>query len=370
MGLDTSLPAKKALSHFLTKGEMMEITPFGSGHIHDTYLVTLKDGESQPRLILQKVNHQVFTRTALVCENIKIVSDHIRQKLGEMKVPDIDRRCMQIIPDKERKPYFQDSEGIFWRIFTFIEETEAINEVANTTQAYEAARAIGEFQLYLSDLDAESIGESIPRFHHIGWRYENLEKAILEDFAGRVKEAQEEIVFARKAGTIKTEMLDLLARKVLPIRVVHNDTKINNVLFDRKTGKAICVIDLDTVMPGSVIYDFGDMVRTFTSPAAEDETDLSRVFVRLEIYQALVEGYLAGAGSFITSTERKNLVLGAKVITLIMGIRFLTDYLNGDIYYKIHYPKQNLNRCRNQFQLLKDILEKENEMSKMILPNN
>ena len=365
MGLTPQGPEVSILPHFQINGELLSILPFGSGHIHDTYLVTVQ-ADSLIRLILQKVNDQVFTQTVLVCNNIKRVSDHIRKRLEQKSTTDIDRKSMQVIPSEDGKAYFQDESGVFWRLFTFIEGSVAVDEVKDINQAYEAAKAIGEFQLYLSDLDTNLIGESIPKFHHIGWRYENLELAIREDRANRVGEVAKEIAFAREVESIKTEMLSLLDANLLPVRVVHNDTKINNVLFDQDSGKAICVIDLDTVMPGSVLYDFGDMVRTFTSPAPEDETDFSKVFSRMEIYEGLVKGYLEGAASFITPLETKYLILGAKVITLIMGVRFLTDYLNGDVYYKIQYSEQNLNRCRNQFKLLADILEKEEEMEAII----
>ena len=354
------------LSHFEIKGEWLRGAPFGSGHIHDTYLTYIRQHEAVNQFILQKVNSQVFTRTALVCDNIQIVGDHIYNKLKERGIDDLERRAMQVIPTTKGGSFYQDNKGGYWRLFSFIKDTIAVDEVRHSNQAYEAARAIGEFQELLSDLDATFIGESIPNFHHIGWRYENLDQAIEDDIAGRKVSISEEIIFAQEMKSIRDEMLVLLENGNLPIRITHNDTKINNVLLDAKSGKGICVIDLDTVMPGSVIYDFGDMVRTFTSPSPEDEADLTKVYVRLDIFEALVKGYLETAKAFIQPVEIEHLILGAKLITLIMGIRFLTDYLNGDVYYKIRYPEQNLRRARNQFHLVKDLIAKESQMQSII----
>ncbi|MEZ4773950.1 MAG: aminoglycoside phosphotransferase family protein [Bacteroidia bacterium] len=366
MGVAEEAYLQEILKHFVIYGDFVSAKPFGSGHIHDTSLVEFSQAGIPVRYILQRVNHEVFTRTRMVCENIATVCEHIHRRLVDFRMPDISRRCMTVIPATNRLAFYQDHEGNFWRVFLFIEGTVAVNEVESPAQAYQAAYAIGEFQRYLSDLSPAAIGESLPQFHHIGWRYENLEKAIAENPAKRLDWVKAEVDFALQMKDQLMGILSLLDSGTIPVRVTHNDTKINNVLLDVSTGDGVCVIDLDTVMPGSVIYDFGDMVRTFTSPSPEDETDLSKVYLRMDIFHALTEGYLASAGEFLLPVEIENLVFGARLITMIMGIRFLTDYLNGDIYYKIHYPEHNLHRCRNQFQLTRSILENEAEMMSVV----
>ncbi|MDX2248294.1 MAG: aminoglycoside phosphotransferase family protein [Bacteroidia bacterium] len=366
MGVTAEFHLRKILEHFAIYGDFISARPYGSGHIHDTWLAEFSQAGIPVRYILQRVNHEVFTRTKMVCDNIARVCEHLRRRLVEYRMPDISRRCMTVIPASNGASFYQDRQGNFWRVFLFIEGTVAVDEVESTAQAYQAAYAIGEFQRYLSDLPASMIGESLPQFHHIGWRYENLEKAISENPINRLAEVQPEVDFALQLKPQLLSILDMLSSGVMPVRVTHNDTKINNVLLDISTGDGICVIDLDTVMPGSVIYDFGDMVRTFTSPSPEDETDLSKVYLRMDIFAALTEGYLASAGEFLLPIETENLVFGAKLITMIMGIRFLTDYLMGDVYYKIHHPQHNLHRCRNQFQLTRSILEHEPQMKTVV----
>lgn len=357
---------KAILDNFTIYGDFLSARPFGSGHIHDTYLITFSQAGVPVKYILQRVNHEVFTQTRMVCDNIAIVCNHIREKLISQQASDVSRKCMTVVPDTGGNAFFQDSAGNFWRVFLFIEGTNAVDEVGSSGQAFQAAFVVGEFQRLLSDLPANAIGESIPNFHNIAWRYENLEAAIAEDKAGRVGEVTDEILFAMRQRETFIPFIRMMESGEMPLRVTHNDTKINNVLLDSSTNRGICVIDLDTVMPGSVVYDFGDMVRTFTSPAAEDETDLSKVYLRMEIFKALTEGYVKSAGAFLEPVEIYNLVLGAKLITMIMGIRFLTDYLMGDVYYKIHHPAQNLDRCRNQFRLVQSILDNEEEMNRIV----
>jgi aminoglycoside phosphotransferase (APT) family kinase protein len=267
-----------------------------------------------------------------------------------------------MIPARNGTHWHVDAEGDYWRAYWFIEGANTSDEVGSARQAFEAARAFGEFQRQLADLPAPRLHESIPGFHDTARRIAVLEQAVGADAAERCDAAREEIAFVASRKALALALLGA----GLPERVTHNDTKLNNVLLDDETGEGICVIDLDTVMPGLAAYDFGDMVRTMTCGASEDEEDLSRVAMNFELFEAVLRGFLDGAGSFLTAQERASLIDGAKVIVFEQGIRFLTDYLAGDRYYKVSRPEQNLDRCRTQFKLLESIEQQEDEMVQLL----
>ena len=345
---------------FKLNGEFRIANPYGSGHIHDTYRVVFDDGKREEHIILQHINTAIFTNPAAVMENIARVTNHLRSRLAGDT--DLGRRVLQLVSTRVGADWHVDAEGRYWRAYWFIERARTFDSVDSPRQAFEAARAFGEFQRLLADLPEPRLHESIPDFHNTLKRFAAFERAVAADRAGRGARAREEIAFAMSRRAIASLMLDA----DLPERVTHYDTKLNNVLLDAETGEGICVIDLDTVMPGLAAYDFGDMVRTMTCRASEDEQDLSRVAMDFELFEAMLRGYLAGAGSFLTDRERESLIAGAKVIVFEQGIRFLSDHLSGDVYYKVARPDQNLDRCRTQFKLLESIEQQQDEMSLLL----
>ncbi len=345
---------------FEVEGRFRSAEPYGSGHIHDTFCVTFDDDDREVRIILQRINKAIFKDPVAVMENIARVTDHLRSRLA--REGDAGRRVLQLISTRAGASWHVDADGRYWRAYRFIEQAHTFDSVHSPRQAWEAAKAFGEFQRLLADFPAPRLHESISDFHNTAKRFSALERAVSADAAGRCEAAQSEIVFAMARNTLARALLDA----GLPERVTHNDTKLNNVLLDDATGEGICVIDLDTVMPGLAAYDFGDMVRTMTCPAAEDEHDLSRVAMDFELFDAVLRGYLEGAGSFLTTPECASLIAGAKVIVFEQGIRFLADYLGGDTYYKVSRPEQNLDRCRTQFKLLESIELQEDEMTHLL----
>lgn len=352
---------------FDLQGEVLNATPFGSGHINDTFLVET----TLQKYVIQRINHEVFKNPAQVMENIRLVCEHQKQKLLGLG-QSIGREVLEVISAKQdtvgtTKLFIQDEKHNFWRAYLFVPDTITFDVVKDEKQAYQAGKGFGKFQKLLADLNTALLHDTIPNFHHLSWRYEQMESAIEKDLVGRAKSVKTDIDFALTHKHIATELVHYLQDGSLPLRVTHNDTKINNVLMDKNTGEAVCVIDLDTVMAGSLIYDFGDLVRTSLSLASEDETNLDKVQIRMNIFEKLAEGYLSDAQHFITEKEKSLLVFGGKMITLIMGIRFLTDYLSGDIYYKIKHENHNIDRCRTQFRLVAEIEKEENKMQEIIL---
>jgi len=342
---------------FDVDGELESAVRYGSGHIHDTYSVRFNEGgRGGTHILLQHINTNIFKNPAAVMENIRRVTMHVRSRLDG--TPDADRRVLQLVPTREGKTWHVDEEERFWRAYLFIEGAKTFDEVRSKEQAFEAAKAFGGFQRMLADLPGQRLAETIPHFHDTPKRFTGFEFAVDADVAGRAKHVRDEIAFAMKRRFIA----GLVVEAGLPERVTHNDTKLNNVMLDDRTGEGICVIDLDTVMPGFAAYDFGDMVRTMTCPAAEDEQDLSRVEMQFPLFEAVLRGYLAGAGGFLTAEERESLLAGAKVIVFEQGVRFLADHLAGDTYYKVSRAGQNLDRCRTQFRLLESIERQEREM--------
>jgi aminoglycoside phosphotransferase (APT) family kinase protein len=347
---------RQIASLFHMRADFVYATPYGSGHINDTYCASYDQAGLRIRYIHQRINTNVFRDPVSLMENIDRVSRHALSRLQQQHHPEAHRRALTCIPAVDGRPYAIDDEGNYWRTYLFIERARGYDEIETNEQAYQAARAFGEFQKLTADLAGGRLHETIPDFHHTPKRLEALEAAIAADPFQRAAEVATEIDFARARAAECSRITDLIASGAIPERVTHNDTKINNVLLDDVTAEGICVIDLDTTMPGSALYDFGDMVRTATPSTREDDTDLKNIHIRPDRFEAIVKGYLSSA-RFLNEAERANLVFSGKLLTLECGIRFLTDYLNGDVYFKIKRPGHNLDRCRNQFAFVRSIEE-------------
>ena len=341
-----------------------EAERFGAGHINDTFAVWAADRSK--RWILQRINTDTFTDPAGLMENVTGVTAYLRRQIIE-RGGDPDRETLNVIPTLDGKAYYTDTEGGAWRAYIFVEGTVCLQKVENERDFYTAAETFGNFQNQLAGYPAATLHETIARFHDTPNRYANFEKALAADVMGRAKDVGPEIAFIRAREADCRVLVDQLAAGVLPLRVTHNDTKLNNVLIDQATGKGICVIDLDTVMPGLSAYDFGDSIRFGANDCAEDEPDQSKVHFSLHLYKVFAEGYLAAAGSAMTEAERRSLPWGAKLMTLECGIRFLTDYLEGDHYFKISRPDQNLDRARTQFTLVQGMEREFDAMTQLAL---
>lgn len=351
---------------FQIYGDILYAEPTKIGHINETYMATYNQGGKLVRYIHQKINQSVFTDPIGVMDNLVRVTTHLRTRLEAEGARDVTRKALTIVPARDGKSYFRNGSGDYWRTFVFVERAQTFEAVQSPKQAYEAGRAFGRFQHLLVDLPGKRLVETIPNFHHTRRRYEALLKAVATDQYHRAATAAREIDFALKHEAMVDVLRKALERGEIPERVAHNDTKFNNVMLDWETGEALCVLDLDTVMPGSVLYDFGDMVRTTTSPTLEDEKDLGKVVMQLPMFEALTHGYLTSAGHFLTEAERAHLVFSGKLITFTIGLRFLTDFLSGDKYFRIHRPEHNLDRCRTQFRLVESIDEQELSMQKTV----
>ncbi|MCX6971206.1 MAG: aminoglycoside phosphotransferase family protein [Verrucomicrobia bacterium] len=355
------------ISHaFQIYGTLLESRPHGGGHINDTYAAAFGQAGTRVRYIFQRINHRIFKNPPALMENIQRVTDETRRRLELAEIPDISRRSLRVIPATDGKAFHQDEEGGYWRCYPFIEGARTYDIIRDTRQAYEVARAFGEFQQLLAGMEGIRLHETIPDFHNTRARYERLRQVVEEDPHGRLSSVEAEWKFVCERQDMVDVLLDLNARGLIPERVTHNDTKLNNVMIDDTTETGVCVIDLDTVMPGLALYDFGDMVRTATSPAAEDETDLTKVRMQMPMFEALVRGYLTTAGEFLNETEKSHLVFSGKLIALEIGIRFLTDHLEGDVYFKIKRPAHNLDRCRTQLALVRSIEDQEKEMTDLV----
>jgi len=337
---------------FSLLGSFREAAPYGSGHINDTFVLLLDQAGTPVRYILQRINDRIFKDVPALMSNISRVTEHALGRLREEGNPDSSRRSLVLLRSREGAPWHRDEHGGWWRCYPFIEKARTYDLVDTPRLAREAARAFGEFQNLLVDLPGGRLNETIPNFHNTRQRLENLRRAWIADSAGRAAEARAEMAFAMARESLADALIRLQESGDIPERITHNDTKLNNVMIDELTLEGICVIDLDTVMPGLALYDFGDMVRSATNSAAEDERDLSKVHARIDIFEGLVEGYLASASRFLNRAEVDHLAVSGRLITFESGMRFLTDFLQGDVYYKIRYPRHNLDRARNQFALL------------------
>jgi len=345
-------PPGRVAEAFQVQGTPVAVQPLVIGRIHDTYLVTREAGGRNWRYILQRINPRVFGSPGPMMDNIRRVTGHLRQRLAQEGHTDRADRVLSVVPARDGKSCWRDGEGAWWRMYTYVENTRSYDGADTPVVAYCGARAFGDFVRLLSDLPGPGLHETIPHFHDTPARLSALKQAIEADGLNRAAGARDAIDFALKREPFTRLLADRQAAGDLPERIVHNDTKINNVLFDRDTDEAVCVVDLDTVMPGLVLHDFGDLVRTTASPAGEEERDLDRIEVRLRIFEAVVEGYMAGAGASLSAREVDLMPWGAQVITLELGMRFLTDHLAGDSYFRTTRPGQNLDRARKQFRLL------------------
>jgi len=351
---------------FALYGDFINCKPYGSGHINDTYSVEYNQAGTTVRYILQRINDLIFLEPAKLMENIERVTRHQRKKLQQHCVINSSRTCLQLIPAIDGGFYHRDEEEKCWRMYLFIEGAKSFNIIETEEQAFAASAAFANFQKEMIDLPGPRLHETIPDFHNTIKRYRDFEIAVESDSVNRAKNCSREIEFARKRKDITSVLINLINNGTLPERITHNDTKLNNVLIDIDTQTGICIIDLDTVMPGTVLYDFGDMVRTSTSPFAEDEKDASKVYCQLNMFESLVRGYLSEAGEFLNKVECNNIVFSGKLITFETGLRFLTDYLNGDVYFKTKYDDHNLIRCRTQFKLVESIEENEEKMNRTV----
>jgi Ser/Thr protein kinase RdoA (MazF antagonist) len=348
-------------ARFAMSGSFAEARPLGRGHVHDTYRVTADDGSAYT---LQRINRRVFPDPGQVMRNVVRVTEHLAARLGDR--PDAARRHLRVVASRDGSPGWIDAHGEVWRMYRFIEGVYTLDPCPDPRSAYAAARAFGEFLDQLGDLDAADWPETIPFFHHTGRRVAALRRSIERNAAGRRPRVAAEIEFALSRADRLPPLAEWLESGRIPRRLSHNDTKINNVLFDRATGQGLCVIDLDTCMPGSALYDFGDMARTMTSPTAEDETDRSKIGLDAERFEALTRGFIEGMAGRLTAGEAAHLPDAGRVMTYTVGIRFLTDYLDGDVYFKVHRPDHNLDRCRAQFALLESMERQRDEMDRIV----
>ena len=350
---------------FSVSGDCLEVKPFGNGHINDTYAVTCASEGGVRRYILQKLNSRVFPHPTALMNNFAAVTAYLRPIIKK-EGGDPDRECLKVIPTVQGAAYYVDGEGEVWRMTQLIENTDAYLVAESSAMFEDAGRAFGLFIRRLEGFDAASLIEVIPDFHNTVKRYENLEKAVAADKAGRASGVKDLIDFARARKDKTSVIVSALKEGSIPLRVTHNDTKLNNVLIDTATQKAICVIDLDTVMPGSLLYDFGDAIRVGCSTAEEDEKDLSKVNFDRENFVAFTRGFMRGLGDNLTVNEEKLLPTGAILMTFECGMRFLTDYLEGDVYFKTAYPEHNLVRCRTQFKLVEEMEKSLDFMQKTV----
>ena len=331
-----------------------ECEPFGNGHINDTYRVTLRGEPQESAFILQKINARVFVRPDQVMENVLSVTDWIRRRLEE-RGEDAARGALTVIRTTDGQPYYRDSRGEYWRAYEFIRGAVCYEQAVSEEIFYQSAVAFGNFQYLLSEYPAQELYETIPDFHNTPARYRQFLDALEKDAAGRLSGAAPEAAFLQDRAYLADRLTKAAARGLLPLRVTHNDTKLNNVMIDQTTGKGLCVIDLDTVMPGLSVTDFGDAIRFGASTAAEDETDLEKVHFDRHLYDVYRQGFVEGCRGALTEAELTMLPDGAMVITYEQALRFLTDYLNGDVYYKTARPSHNLDRARTQIRLLAEM---------------
>ncbi|MDA7756710.1 aminoglycoside phosphotransferase family protein [Opitutales bacterium] len=342
------------ISYFSVDGKCINLVSNGNGNVNDTFVATLENRGSLGKYTLQRINHLVFTNPPQLMENFSRVSRHLQAKPG--------RRCLRVIPAKDGQFFHLDEDGNYWRLMEYIEQVKCLEVPQNRKQAYEAAFTFGQFQADLLDLPGARLIETIPDFHNTKKRFETFSESLRENSHNRAKEAIEWIDFVRK----REPLCEILKVEELPVRVVHNDTKLNNVLLDADSDKGVCAIDLDTVMPGCVLHDFGDLVRTAACPVSEDEMDLTKVTFLTDTYKAILDGYYQSTHQFLEDNEIAGLAKAPLVITFELGVRFLTDYLTGDTYFKVNYPEHNLNRAKVQFQLLRSMEEHQRLMEETV----
>lgn len=341
---------------FNIEGEVSRTSSFGNGHINDTFRLFNSDA-SKPEYLLQRINHLVFKEVDQMMLNIKRVTEHVNHRLPGS--------TLELIPTRSGTNYYQDPMGNYWRIYRFRKELHSIDVAETPAQIYEGAKAFGRFLSHLADFPAHTLHHTIPHFHDVKVRLQQLRQAIDEDKVGRVKEAQTAITYSWEITEIMQRIQKAGERGEIPLRVTHNDTKFNNVLLD-ENGRGRCVIDLETVMPGYVHYDFGDGIRTTVTTAAEDEADLAKISVDLDRFAAFAQGYLEETRDILSPAELQYLPLAGPLLAYLMGIRFLADFLRGDSYYKTHFAGQNLQRAYAQLELTKKLLAQQQALQNIL----
>ena len=349
-----------------SNGRLVEKIPYGNGHINDTFRLCCKRPDQKEKsFILQKINRDIFKNPSQLMENVVHITEYLRGIIISQS-GDPDRETLNVLQTRDGANYYQDRNNNFWRVFPFIERSLCLEKVEDQKDFYDSAVAFGNFQKMLADFPVETLHETIVNFHNTPSRFQDFKTAIEEGNRERVALAGKEIAFALDREKDTAVLTNLLAEGKLPLRVTHNDTKLNNILFDEDTRKALCVIDLDTIMPGLSMYDFGDSIRFGASTGAEDETDLSKVQLDLSLFEIFTKGYLEGCAGSLTRTEIEMLPMGAKLMTYECGIRFLGDFLTGDHYFKIQRENHNLDRARTQFKLIADMEAKWDEMKAIV----
>lgn len=358
---------EEAAGQFCVRGVPTECRRYGSGHINDTFLLSTKEGEQSNSYILQRMNTHVFQDPEGLMRNISGVTAYLRDRIIR-DGGDPQRETLTLVETTAGENYYVDSLGSWWRMYLFIPDAVGYDTAEQDGAFYQSAKAFGHFQRLLDQYPVSQLTETIPDFHNTPKRFGTFCRAVEEDVCGRAQSVSSEIAFVMDRKEEMSLVMDQLESGEIPRRVTHNDTKLNNVLIDSRTGKAVCVIDLDTVMPGTAVFDFGDSIRFGANTAEEDEKDLSRVSLSLPLYEAYLKGFLEGCAGSLTDAEVRMLPWGAKLMTLECGMRFLTDYLEGDKYFRIHRPEHNLDRARTQFALVSDMERKWDEMERLAAP--
>jgi len=349
------------IQNFAISGSFVRSNPYGLGHINSTFEVLFEENGQTKSYILQKINHNVFRDVVGLMRNIELVTSHIKKKIENPN-----QGTLTVIPTRSNGNYYQEPDGDYWRMYLFIDNAVAYQTAEQEEIFYKSAKAFGRFVTQLTDFDASLLCETIPNFHNTKSRFRDFQQAVAENRSGRLSEIENEVRFILEREQDCGLLVDLQEQGKLPLRVTHNDTKLNNVLFHNETNNCICIVDLDTVMPGLSLNDFGDAIRYGASSAAEDETDLSKVFMRLDLFEAYTKGYLSEANDSLSNLEKDLLPVAAKLMTLECGMRFLGDHLNGDTYFKVHRPNQNLDRARTQLTLVADMERKMEAMGRIV----
>lgn len=362
---DNTLRIIEIAKNFKFEGSFEEVKTNRSGHINDTYMLDYRDGDKLNKYVMQRINHEVFKEPEKLMENFSGITKFMQDKIIKAGGDPL-RETINLVYRQDGKSFVKLKDGSYWRSYTYIDGARAYETVANREHFYMAGKAFGDFQRMLSDYPADMLHDTIPNFHHTAKRLEAFKEAVERDALGRAKDVKEDIDFYLSRERYAPILVDLLESGDLPLRVTHNDTKFNNVLIDDETGEGICVIDLDTVMPGLSLYDFGDAIRYGASSAEEDEVDLSKVWMDIDLYERFTRGFLETAGASLTKTELDHLAFSAKLMTYECGMRFLTDHLNGDVYFKIQRPNHNLDRSRTQQKLVEDMEAKMEEMKSIV----
>ena len=366
MGMVSNRQKDEAIANFRFEGVLIDERPYGSGHINDTFLLTFDiSGMGLLRVILQRMNKEIFTQPEELMENVLGVTSYLRKKIIE-NGGDPERETLNIIRTVANRPYYVDSQGDYWRCYKFIDGATSYDQVEKPDDFYQSAVSFGNFQRLLADYPAETLHETIKGFHDTKARFEVFKKAVEADVCGRAASVQKEIDFVLAHEDVANVFGDMLAAGELPLRVTHNDTKLNNILFDAESGKGLCIIDLDTIMPGLAANDFGDSIRFGAATAEEDERDLDKMHFDISLYELYVKGYLEATRDVLTPEEVESLPWGARLMTFECGIRFLTDYLEGDTYFKTAYPEHNLVRARTQFRLVDEMEQQFDKMQEII----